>query len=499
MPGKQITAQQVESFMKARRDGRTQEAASAKAGVSERTGRRIEKGEAGRERSRRDWRTRPDPLEAVWQAELVPLLKDKPTLGAITLLEDLQRRHPGAYPDSMLRTLQRRVKRWRALAGPDQDVMFRQSYPPGHQAISDFTTLKRVTVTIGSEPLSHLLYHFRLVFSGFCYVMVVLGGESFTALAKGLQEALWRLGGNPLEHRTDSLSAAFKNLTRDERDDMTARYEALCAHYGMKPSRNNRGQSHENGAIESPHGHLKRRIEQALLLRGSSDFGDVASYQGFLDEVVSQINRRQRQAIAEERQALNPLPHYRSVDYSETVAVVTSSATIEVKRVLYTVPSRLKGERLRIHLYDDRLIGYLGSEPVVELERAYPQGKQRARRVNYRHVIGSLKKKPQAFRYSQLRDDLLPNDTWRRLWRLVDEHLAPKLACRWIVGALALAAKHDCEAQLAEYALLNAGDLPSLNALQRRFGRRSAKPPVITVHQHPLASYDQLLTEPVRQ
>ncbi len=485
--------------MKARREGQTQEAASAKAGVSERTGRRIEKGEAGRGRSRRAWRTRPDPLEAVWETELVPLLKATPGLGATTLLEELQRRYPGEHPDSVLRTLQRRVKRWRALEGPDREVMFRQSYPPGHQAISDFTTLKRVTVTIGGEPLSHLLYHFRMVFSGFSYVRVVLGGESFTALAKGLQEALWRLGGSPREHRTDSLSAAFKNLTREEREDMTARYQALCVHYRMKPSRNNRGQSHENGAIESPHGHLKRRIEQALLLRGSSDFADVASYQRFLDEVVSQINRRQRQAIAQERRTLNPLPHHRSVDYSETVAVVTSSATIEVKRALYTVPSRLNGERLRIHLYDDRLIGYLGSEPVVELQRAYPRGNRRARRVDYRHLIGSLKKKPQAFRYSQLRDDLLPNDAWRRLWRLVDEHLTPKAACRWIVGALALAAEHDCEAELAEHALLNAGDLPSLSALQRRFGRRPAEPPVITVQQHPLASYDQLLNEPERQ
>ena len=498
MSGRRVTAQQVELFMKARREGQTQQTASALAGLSERTGRRIEKGEAGCGPCKRHWRTRPDPLEAVWETELLPLLNASPSLGAITLLEELQRRHPGEYPDSVLRTLQRRVKRWRALEGPEQEVMFRQSYPPGHQAISDFTTLKRVTVTLGGEPLTHLLYHFRMVFSGFCYVMVVLGGESFTALAKGLQEALWRLGGNPREHRTDSLSAAFKNLTRDEREDMTARYQALCAHYGMKASRNNRGKSHENGAIESPHGHLKRRIEQALLLRGDNDFADLAAYQRFLNEVVSQINRRQRQAIAEERGSLKALPQHRSVDYSETMAVVTSSATIEVKRALYTVPSRLQGERLRIHLYDDRLIGYLGSEPVVDLERVYTRGNQRARRVDYRHLIGSLKKKPQAFRYSQLRDDLLPNDAWRRLWRLVDEHLAPKVACRWIVGALALAAEQDCEAELAEYALLNAGDLPSLSALQRRFGRPADEPPVITVQQHPLAGYDQLM-KPVHQ
>jgi hypothetical protein len=167
----------------------------------------------------------------------------------------------GGYPDKLLRTLQRRVKHWRALYGQDKE-----RHLPGRLGLSDFTELKGIEVTIRGEVLSHRLYHFRLAYSGWCYVKVVLGGESFTALAEGLQLALGRLGGCPQEHRTDSLSAAFKNLMLEADEDLTTRYEALCGDSGMRPSRNNRGAAHENGSIESPPGHFKRRLGQALWL-----------------------------------------------------------------------------------------------------------------------------------------------------------------------------------------------------------------------------------------
>jgi hypothetical protein len=177
----------------------------------------------------------------VWEAELVPRLEETPALQPITLLEWLQARDPERYPDSLCRTLQRRVKAWRARHGPDREVMFRQRHEPGQRGLSDFTQLKGLAITVGGKPFCHRLYHFRLAYSGWCDVMVVRGGESFTALAEGLQRALTRLGGVPSEHRTDSLSAAFKNLTAVEQEDLTARYAALCAHYGMVPSRNHPG------------------------------------------------------------------------------------------------------------------------------------------------------------------------------------------------------------------------------------------------------------------
>ncbi|WP_223296673.1 IS21 family transposase, partial [Thiorhodovibrio frisius] len=334
--------------MSSRTQGRTQIQASAKVGISERSGRRIDgAGTRVTERKERHWRTRKDPFAEVWDSDIVPLLEQQPRLDATTLFEDLQERYPQRFGNGKKRTFQRRVKAWKALHGPDKEVMFRQVQEPGRQGFSDFTELKDITVTIAGEVLAHRLYHFRLPFSGWSHVSVVLGGESFSALAEGLQAALWRLGGAPLEHRTDSLSAAFKNLSQDARADLTERYDALCRHYGMTATRNNRGVSHENGAVESPHGHLKRRMAQALLLRASSDFPTLEDYRQWLDALVGRFNRRCADALAIERAQLQALPARRTTDYSEQVVSVTTSSTIEVKRVLYSVPARLIGERLR--------------------------------------------------------------------------------------------------------------------------------------------------------
>jgi hypothetical protein len=421
-------------------------------------------------------------------------------LDATTLFEDLQDRHPGRFGNGKKRTFQRRVKAWKALHGPAKEVMFRQVQEAGRQGLSDFTTLKDTAVTIRGEPLAHRLYHFRLAFSGWSHLKVVLGGESFSALAEGLQEALWRLGGAPLEHRTDSLSAAYKNLSAEAQEDLTERYECLCAHYGMASTRNNRGVSHENGAVESPHGHLKRRIAQALLLRESADFACVEDYRQWLEALVGRFNRRCAEALAIEREQLQALPARRTTDYSEQVVPVTTSSTIEVKRVLYSVPARLVGERLRLHIFDDRIEAFVGSTRAVTLPRVYTVNHERARCIDYRHLIAALVRKPQAFRYSQLREDLLPNATYRAIWQHLDSHLEARAACKRIVGILALAARTECEQALGAYLLerIAAGDIPSLPALEQRFEsvRHAATPVDLdAVHsaQHPLSHYDCLL------
>ena len=494
MPGKAITEQQVKLYMKARSEGATQLVAAAKAGVSERSARRLEQGRPVK--PPRHWRTRRDPFEAVWP-ELEAMLEGRPQLSAKTLLEFLQEQYPGGYPDALLRTLQRRVKQWKALSGPAKPVIFRQHHAPGVMGISDFTLLKNVTIHVGGEPLAHLLYHFRLVYCGWSYAKVIVGGESFTALAEGLQEALWRLGGAPQEHRTDSLSAAYRNLSADERDDVTTAYDALCAHYAMVPSRNNRGVSHENGAIEGPHGHLKRRIEQALLLRGSTDFDSVLQSQRWLDQtIVRKVNQRADALLACERPYLNALPARSATDYTEMVVRVTTASTITVRCITYTVPSRLIGERVRVHLFDDRLEGFIGSTHTFVLPRIYPlPGKRRARRVDYRHVIDALVKKPRAFLNSVYRDELLPTAAYQRAYVYWKRELAPAAACKLIVGALALAARYDCEQALSDYlaATLEQAYIPSLLELERRFGPPRAMPPHVTVSQHPLADYDALM------
>ena len=500
MPGKLITIKQVEIYMIARKANCTQILAAAKSGISERSGREIENGGRRPGDMVRKWQTRDDPLFNVWEDDLVPLLSKTPALTPITLLELLQQRYPEQYPDSVLRTLQRRVKKWKALFGPEKEVMFRQEHEAGRLGLSDFTTLKNITVTINGAPLKHLLYHFRLAYSGWSYMMVVLGGESYTALAEGLQEALWRLGGSPREHRTDSLSAAFKNLSKDEAQDITLRYENFCLHYNMHASRNNPGVSHENGSIESPHGHLKRRIIQAFLLRGSYDFSSIKEYQIWIEGVACQHNRRNAKAVNIDKEALQLLPNYKAADYTELSASVTTSSTIAVRRVTYTVPSRLQGETLRIHLYQDRLVCYLGSTHIITLERIHTTGTKRGRHVDYRHVIKSLARKPQAFRYSRIRDDLLPNQDYKKIWEHVDKNMTSKNACKFIVGLLHLAAEKDCEEALANEVLaIIAAEKPLvLDQLQTKYQyQRKSVLPAIDVSQHVLAGYNNLITQEV--
>ena len=283
------------------------EAAAAKAGFSTATAYRIEDDpRLPSQRKEPRGRRRPDPLSPYWDSEIVPILKAAPGIRVIGVLDELCRRHPGLNRN-VRRTLERRVNAWRALNGPEQDVIFRQDHEPGRLGLSDFTDASGLGITIAGQPLDHRLYHFRLAFSGFEHVHVVLGGESFVALAEGLQNGLWALGGVPKEHRSDSLSAAFRNLTADAQQDLTQRYQSLMRHYGMEPSRNNAGIAHENGSIESAHGHLKQALEDALLLRGTRDFADLDAYRAFVDCVVGRRNANNRKRIELERAALGPL------------------------------------------------------------------------------------------------------------------------------------------------------------------------------------------------
>lgn len=492
MPGQKITQQQEGLYMQHRQNGCTQKVAAAKSGISDRSGRRIDKAGGSRPIAERDWRTRHDPLDAVWEPELLPLLRAEPSLTGTTLLEYLLDHYPEHYDQTVLRTLQRRVKQWRAIDGPDKEIIFRQDAVIAMQGFSDFSH-PNDAVLINGKPFKHLFYQFRLAYSGWRSVSVIRGGESFVALSEGLQRALKQAGGSPREHRTDSLSAARNN----KQNVWTEDYDALCENYSMEPTRNNLGVSHENGVVECANGSLKHRLSQQLKLRANNVFEDVIEYQGFVDHVVNQLNRRVRKRFLLEQEALQALPQGAMPDYQILTLKVTRSATIEVKRVVYTVPSRLIGENLQIRLYHDKLEGYVGQRLALTLPRVYPQpGESRARRIDYRHVIRSLAAKPQAFRYSQLRDDLLPSDTYKELWKLIDQQLPKREACKWIVATLRLAFEYDSETELGEQLLEAAlqGKIPDIKNVQEQFLRPSEGVLNRTaVPQHDLSGYDELL------
>jgi hypothetical protein len=469
--------------------------AAAKSGFSRATGYRIEDDpRLPSQKKAPRGRRRPDPLAEVWDGEIVPILKSAPGIRAIAVLEEIRRRHP-EIAASIRRTLERRMRTWRALAGPELDVIFRQEHEPGRLGLSDFTDTSVLGVTVAGVVLGHRLYHFRLAFSGFSHAHVVLGGESFVALAEGLQNALWALGGAPREHRSDSLSAAFCNLDRDAQEDLTLRYQGLMRHYDMIPSRNNLGVAHENGSIESSHGHLKKTLEDALLLRGSRDFDDLDAYRRFVDEIVGRRNANNRKRIELERATLIALPKRRTADYEEKIVTVTSSGGFILRRVFYTAPSRLIGHRLRVHLYDDRLECFLGATLMMTLRRGRPVSESKSGHVvDYRHVIHALRKKPMALNNLVYRDQLFPLPAYARAFEALHQSVGDKRACKLTVELLALAHDRGCEAELAGLidSELDAGRLPDLAILRERFGPNPASVPVIEVAFVPLSTYDEL-------
>ncbi|HVB69851.1 MAG TPA: IS21 family transposase [Acetobacteraceae bacterium] len=497
MPGRHINDQQVRLYMRLRAD-HTQITSAAKAGLSVATGRRTENDPRppSAKRQRRAYRTRPDPLAGLWDEEVVPMLRAAPGLRPISLFDELARRHPDRVGPSFRRTLERRVAEWKALHGGDRDVMFRQVQQPGRMGLSDFTDANDLGIIVAGRPLDHRLYHFALACSGFEHVEVVLGGESFAALASGLERALRLLGGAPREHRSDSLSAAFRNLARSDAADLTRRFAALVVHFGMLPTRNNRGVAHENGAIESRHGHVRKRIAQALLLRGSNRFDDLDAYRAFVAEVVGQHNRRHAAMIEAERALLRPLPAEPAMTWDEMTVRVSSASGFMCRHVFYTVPSRLVGHRLHLRIHDDHIEAFLGGSFLLTVpRRRRPHGAGAVHVVDYHHVIAALRAKPGALANLAYRDALWPRAAYRRAWDALVEAVGAREAGRTMVALLALAHDRGVEADLAAAidAALDAGELPDLTLLRRCFTPATTVAPQVTVILPPLAAYDRLI------
>jgi hypothetical protein len=492
MPGKRITDHQVHKY-KQHRNLHSQVAAAAKAGISERSARRIEEAQSlPSQRPQRSWRTREDPLSAVWDSEVIPLLQTDARLNAVTLLEELQRRYPGQWDTSVLRTLQRRMRLWRAKFGAEREVYFAQVHPPGRQGISDFTVADELNVEIGGVVFAHRLYQFALAYSGWRHVTIIDTGESFMALSTGLQAALWALGGVPEEHRTDSLSAAFKNLA--EQEELAKRYADLCRHYGLRATRCNPGQSNENGSIESRNNSLKTALDQALRLRASRSFDKRSDYETFVDTIVQRMNTRALKLLATERTMLKPLPVRRTAEFEEIPARVSKYAIFTLKGVLYSVPSQLIGHRLMVRQYAQHVEGWLGGQCVVSLPRARPgEGQRVGRSIDYRHLVGALKRKPGAFARWVLRDAAFPRAVYRQTWERLISQRPEREACKTMVGLLVLAADGH-ESQLAQELeqLVELDQLPDLDALTQLLAPPKEDVPQVVVTLPPLAIYDAL-------
>ncbi len=390
-------------------EGKTQQASAAAAGMSARGARRWRSGPLPSEKNKRNWRTHPDAFSGVWEQEIVPLLRRdaKEKLQATVLLEWLDERHPGRFNASHLRTLQRRIRDWRALSGPEREVYFEQMHPPGREAQMDFTHCDSLEVTIGGEEFPHMVFEFILSHSGWRYAQICY---SETALVSGLQGALWELGAVPEVVRSDNLSAATHDLRDSRGRAFNESYQAILDHYGLKATRTNPRSSHENGVAEQGHRRLKDALAQALVLRGSSDFESVDEYTSFVRSIVDRRNRLVKERLAQEYPHLRALPPAPVPEYVSYRAKVRKWSTVRVNSRTYSVPSRLIGVVVDVRLYTDHVEVHYKGHLVESMERIRGAGEAR---IDYRHIIGSLVRKPGAFARYRFREQMYPTHTFR--------------------------------------------------------------------------------------
>jgi hypothetical protein len=472
--------------------GITQVTAAAKAGMSERTARKY--AHSGRAPSQakasHTWRTRADPFVDVWP-EVEALLRQDGGLQAKTIWTELNERHAGRFSTGQLRTLQRRLLAWRATAGPDREVFFPQTHVPGEQAQSDFTDMRALQVMIAGQGFPHLLYHFVLTYSNWESISIC-PSESFESLSAGVQKALWRLGGVPLEHRTDNLSAATHELSESRGRDFTERYRELIDHYGLRASRNFPGNAHENGDVESANGKLKTAIDQRLRLRGSRTFASREAYEGFLEACVEARNATRSARIEEERGHLRALPARPLPAYRESYVTVSRASAVRVLKHSYSVSSRLIGRQLRVRLHADIVeLDYKG-ERIAVMERRVGRD---THRIDYRHIIHTLVRKPGAFRRYVFREALFPTLEFRRTYDALMAEGSDQADLQY-VRILHLAASDGEEAVRAVLENLLTGEAaPTYEAVraQVRGPRTSEGVPFLDILPPDLTLYDRLL------
>ncbi len=501
MPGQKITDHQVNRYIDNRKDGKTQDKSADKAGISVRRGRDIEKNMRILKKERK-LIEKTNKIDTVFKSKLVPLLKGD-HYQATFLLEHIQNMFTiEEYPNSLLRTLQRRMKEWERdnKRLKSKEVMFPQEHKPGILAACDFTHPKdKIKITIKGKPFKHIIFHIRLACSGLSYAQVFEGpGESFEKLAQGLNNGFEYFGGVPKKLRTDSMSAAFKNLNKKDKDDQTRRYQALVDHYGVEAKRINRGKGHENGAIESPHGHLKEYLRQCLAIRRSSNFNSFEEYQAFILEIVEKRNRhRKKTLISVDRAALKSLPSTKAIEYTEVSAKVSSSCMINVKNEIYTVPDTLIDETLLVRLYSNKLECYLGKKHMITLDRAHSIAGEKAQNINPKHLVLGLSKKPQAFRDYKFREAFLANYKYKYIWEHIDRDMEERAACKLMARILKLAYTHDCEEELADYIIgrIHKKKELNINYLENKFMPKQKALPAIEVTQHMLSSYNELIQQ----
>jgi len=435
----------------------------------------------------RDYATRPCPFADVWD-EICEHLRLNHGLKAKTIFEHLQRIHVGIFQDGQKRTLERRIKLWKLVNGPDKDVIFSQNHYPGDLGASDYTKMSKLEITIQGQGFEHILYHFVLTYSNWETVSICYG-ETFESLSEGFQNAMWELSGVPGRHRTDNLGAAVINMGGDK-GEMTKRYKELLDHYGMDRSKIQPGKPNENGDVERSNGLLKTVIDQRLMLRGSRDFESIKEYETFLKCLMKELNAGRTERFKEDKAKLKPLPSERLDACTRFDPTVSCFSTVNLSGVIYSVSSRLIKEKVMLRQYSTWIELWYGTTMLDVFPRAI--GKKVS--INYRHIIHSLVRKPGAFEGYKYREELFPTSHFREAYDNLVEH-RPKKAVKEYLNILELAAtlsETDVDSALQE--LLNNGGKLSLHDVTEMLTRPYRKVlPDVVIDPVNLETYDQFI------
>jgi len=473
--------------------GRSLAASARMTLMSEKTARKYRDDERlpSERKTARDYRTRVDPFEEVWD-EVQQRLEAEPKLKAKTLFDWLQQDYVGRFSDSTRRTFERRVAKWRSLHGPGKAVFFSQIHHPGTLAASDFTVCNELRVTIAGARFDHTLYHCVLTYSNVESVSLCFS-ESFEALSAGIQKAFWEFGGVPQRHRSDSLAAAVRN--HSSRKTLTDRYATLMQHYDCEAERTNARCANENGDVESANGHIKDRLDQALLLRGSREFSSREEYMSFVEQIISRANANRQQRFAEEQACLGRLPDER-LDTDDMLhgVRVSKSSTIQVRTNTYSVPSRLIGQLVDVRVAAEQITVTHQGYVIQIMPRLV--GKHQAA-INYRHIIDSLVRKPGAFANYRYREEMFPTSGFRMAWDMLREKHTEKVADKMYVQILELAA-HESQDAVADALrhLIAAGEAIDVERIRTLVMDATSVRPVTDVEVEPpdLSDFDSLLT-----
>lgn len=306
-----ITDIQVRKLLKYLSQGKSLEAAAARSGMDEKTGRKyrnLKKLPSDIKAARsRSWRTRSDPLGDLW-GTAESFLKINDGLEAKSLFTYFQRENPGRIGGGQLRTFQRRVKSWRATVGAGHEVFFPKRHEPGKMSRCSFRNLSTLEVRLAGHPFDHLVFHFVLTCSNWETGSVFLA-EDFPSLRAGLQKSLWEIGGAPKFHRTDGLDAMADKT--DNPAEFIRQYQALLNHYRLSELPNRTDPPDEKQTVEQRYRHFEKALDQALILRGSRDFSSLSEYEKFLRKLFEQLNHPRLLRLQDEQAVLHRLPQER--------------------------------------------------------------------------------------------------------------------------------------------------------------------------------------------